>query len=408
MTVSAVVGDRLAVSSHGDRNRDIEVLRAFAVGGVILHHQAVLLEGTPGLLPPGWPFGTGAGVDLFFVISGFVIGRSLLPRMAAAQPGKRQWRETLAFWVRRAFRLWPTAWVWLGVVLAVTAAYRFASPFLDFDRNVDATAAGVLHFANFRFGSVFGIEPYGATFQYWTLSLEEQFYFLLPLLVLVSRRWLAGVIIILIAIEPLRPLPLAVSITRTSALLLGVLIAILSTTQLHRKMSAAFAKAPRWLAFTLMLAGVVLVAWTAQAISTQTPGYYLVLALAAGACVLLASFNRNALGLPGPWTPVMMWIGSRSYALYVIHVPLFLVLGELVTSRLIAAGTTDAAVLLGVFAGGVALTTLLAELNYRLVEMPLRRFGVAVSDGIARGRGGVAVLTPAHSHETAPVHGKRA
>lgn len=368
-----------------EKNRDIEVLRAFAVFGVLLHHLAVLLAGTPGAAISFAPFDPSSGVDLFFVISGYVIARSLLPRLDAARAYRSSVREVCAFWVKRAFRLWPTAWVWLAIILVVAASWRFASEYLAVKPNVDAAIAGALHFANVRFAESFSAFPYGASFHYWTLSLEEQFYFLLPLVALISRRWLVPVLLVLIVVEMFRPLTILAVVTRTSALLTGVLVAIFSATRMHRSLSAAFAKVSGWIAFPVVLSTVLLVAWVSAATPTWVPFHYSYLAAAGGVCVLFASFDRGALCPPGPWPPALLWMGARSYAIYVIHVPAFLVLNELATTRLAAGDLAMPLVLLAISAGAFALVFALAELNFRIIETPLRRVGASLADRISRG-----------------------
>jgi peptidoglycan/LPS O-acetylase OafA/YrhL len=83
------------MEASSGRNPEIEVLRGVAVMLVILNHVEVLLPWHHGL---GWDFGGGlwCGVDLFFCISGYVIARSLLPRLRGAS-GEAFWREAGAF-----------------------------------------------------------------------------------------------------------------------------------------------------------------------------------------------------------------------------------------------------------------------------------------------------------------------
>src|SRR5579885_546467 len=96
---------------------DIEALRAVAILFVVFSHLPALLT---------WPnskldylhnyFAFWTGVDLFFAISGFVIARELVPKLAAAADGSSEqvWRIILAFWIKRAWRILPSAWTWIA------------------------------------------------------------------------------------------------------------------------------------------------------------------------------------------------------------------------------------------------------------------------------------------------------
>ena len=183
---------------------DIECLRALAVAAVLFHH----LQGALFYWNPAWlgnlfnRFSFWWGVDLFFAISGFVIARSLLPQLAAASrvPGA-SWRTVLAFWVRRAFRLLPSAWLWLALILVAVFAFNRSGVFGSVHANLQATLMGMANLANFRFADAFMHYEYGTSFTYWTLSLEEQFYLLLPLAAWVLRRHLVWFLLALIVLQ---------------------------------------------------------------------------------------------------------------------------------------------------------------------------------------------------------------
>jgi len=103
---------------------DIQVLRAVAIACVLVEHSWYNLlfhqEWLTWLLRhvPLW-----CGVDFFLVISGYVITSSLLPGVLAPVPA----RQVLArFWIRRAFRIWPAAWLWLA--LMVLGSLIFTDP----------------------------------------------------------------------------------------------------------------------------------------------------------------------------------------------------------------------------------------------------------------------------------------
>mgnify|MGYP003378655985 CR=1 FL=1 len=99
--------------------QDIEVLRGIAVLFVCVEHMHMnLFAWVPGQWHQmfyGWS-GMWSGVDLFFVISGFVIARDLVPRLAATGSTHERLVVSVAFWIRRAWRLIPSAWWGLGVI----------------------------------------------------------------------------------------------------------------------------------------------------------------------------------------------------------------------------------------------------------------------------------------------------
>src|SRR5690606_17260551 len=203
---------------------DIEILRALAVIGVVIHHARTDLFtwSSPGLERLGVFFGGWVGVDLFFAISGFVIGRSLLARLLAAGNNRLDSAQViLAFWVRRAWRLLPSAWLWLLLILAGAIAFRESGTFGDLRANLEATVAGFLQIANLRFLETFMRSEYGASFVYWSLSLEEQFYLLLPIVVLLSRRWLVPVLLFIVIYQLLQERTLAMMMFRCDGMLLG-------------------------------------------------------------------------------------------------------------------------------------------------------------------------------------------
>ena len=106
--------------------QDIEVLRGIAVLFVCVEHMHMnLFAWVPGQwhqMLYGWS-GMWSGVDLFFVISGFVIARDLVPRLAATGSTHERLVVSVAFWIRRAWRLIPSAWWWLGVILVACVVF---------------------------------------------------------------------------------------------------------------------------------------------------------------------------------------------------------------------------------------------------------------------------------------------
>ena len=101
------------------RIADIELLRGIAIVFVLIEHIRInLLTWTGGEGTPLYHyFGFWTGVDLFFAISGFVIARSLLRSLDGTSGFTEFFNVAIAFWVRRAWRLLPSAWLWLGLIM---------------------------------------------------------------------------------------------------------------------------------------------------------------------------------------------------------------------------------------------------------------------------------------------------
>ena len=366
------------------RNRDIECLRAVAVLGVAFHH----MQGN--LFHPGIPWIAGLfrhaqfwfGVDLFFAISGFVIARSLLPQMAAHAGNARQQAGVIgAFWIRRFWRLLPSAWMWLGLILLATVACNRSGVFGSVHANLMATLAGMFDVANFRFADAIFRYEYGASFVYWSLSLEEQFYLLLPLLVIVLRRRIDLLMVALVLLQLcLFRTTLLMSI-RTDALALGVLLAIAAPGRMHAALSPRFLlrlRALRVLPPCLLLACL---AWLASTGGQQAlPFRISAIAAVSAILVWLASYDSDYLLPEGCFKRMLVWIGARSYAIYLVHVPAYFLLRELCFR--LGASVTVPTWLLALLA--IGLIALLADLNYRCLEQPLRERGRRLAESFGR------------------------
>jgi hypothetical protein len=139
------------------RNTDIEVLRAVAISFTLCAHLIW------GLLPKIGSLGLKlqsmlrfwTGVDLFFGISGFIITCSLIEIMqdenladGTARP--RGWRDFLEvavpFWIRRVFRLLPSAWLWILITLLLATTFNFHTSFGTLRDNLHEAGAAVLNF----------------------------------------------------------------------------------------------------------------------------------------------------------------------------------------------------------------------------------------------------------------------
>ncbi len=322
------------------RRLDVEGLRAVAVLAVVLFHS-----GVPGV------DGGYVGVDVFYVISGFLI-TGLLRREIAATG-----RVSLpAFYARRARRILPAATLVLVVTVAVSAAVM--SPLRLHLVAQDALACA-LFVGNWRFAAVgtdylAGSSAPSPLLHYWSLGVEEQFYLVWPVLVLLGtvlgRRW--------------RPaLPLALALVTAASFLLGWRWTTQSPPEAFftsparawelgvgglTALAAAGRPLPTWARTTAGWCGLAAIAVAVFGFSGSTPfpGVLAAIPVLGAALVLLAGSGRPA----GPTrllsiTPLVR-VGRVSYGWYLWHWPplvlLPVVLGEplTLTERLVVAAAS--------------------------------------------------------------------
>jgi peptidoglycan/LPS O-acetylase OafA/YrhL len=338
--------------------RDIEGLRAVAVLAVLLFHFGV--PGTQG----GY-----IGVDVFFVISGFLITSLLLDERTTT--GRVSLRD---FYARRIRRLLPIS----ATVLVVTAlaATRWLEPtrLADLARDIRAAALFVSNMVFAGRGTDYlGAElPPSAIQHYWSLAVEEQFYMIWPALiavVTVGARNVRGRVAA--AMSAVVVLSLGASIllveshpawsffglhTRAWELGLGSLLA--ATYRFTRRLDDRRRELISWIGF----AAIVVSVFTFGGVS-RFPGWIALVPVVATAMVLVGGDDntRGPVRLLG--TPFMQWVGQRSYSLYLWHWP------ALIIAEARASDELSFVDRLGV----LSLTVGLAELGYRLIEHPVRR-----------------------------------
>ena len=305
-----------------DQRADIQALRAVAVTLVMLNH-----------LWPGSVTGGYIGVDVFFVISGFLITSSLV-----SHPPRRP-RDLAAFWGRRVRRLLPAAC--LVLALTVGAVLRWGPQTLVADTAYQATASAI-YIQNWVLASnatdyFAASATHTAVQHYWSLSVEEQFYIVWPILILVLAwlvrrlhwRWslqvgLGAMVVASLAVSVwyTNSVPSAayfVTYTRAWELAAGGLLAVLVARGLNVRSRAA-----RTILAWGGLAAIVVCALLLNA-STRFPGY-IAAAPVAGALAIIAAGSDGDHG--SPWTlwragPVQ-WLGDISYSVYLWHWPVII------------------------------------------------------------------------------------
>lgn len=371
------------------RIQDIELLRGLAVLFVLFEHTRINLIGQPS---QALDFiythvGCWTGVDLFFAISGFVIARDLLPRLQRSDGVAAFFITARNFWIRRAWRLWPSAWFWLALLLLATMICNRSGVFSSFSINLDGSLAGLLNYANFRMMLKFGREELGPTFPYWSLSLEEQFYVLLPLMVWFCRRWLVSVLLVLVLLQffSSRHDSLLLMLTRSDALLLGVLLAIWSKHSSYRQYQPTWLQHRGWARYLVLLGLITGLAVIGSQQWQHVRLWVGIVALVAVVLVWVASYDRDYLMSDNAFKRALLWVGSRSYALYLTHIPAYLLSRE-IWYRITPVGTVfDVTYNVRLVITALLLVLLFSELNYRLIETPMRAYGKKMVDKMEQG-----------------------
>jgi peptidoglycan/LPS O-acetylase OafA/YrhL len=341
---------------------DIQGLRAVAVLGVLADHLA------------GWPRGSFIGVDVFFVISGYLITGILVREYES--------RETISFrgfYTRRIKRILPAA---LFVIGATVLATRVLAGSDRYHSAASDAISAVFFTANWHFANV-GINYFNQALppsplqHYWSLSVEEQFYFVWPWLLLgvllIGRRlrfWRAGHtrLIAGIAITLICAVSLWWAFAQTASnptvayfstfvraweLGLGAFVAITA---------GAIARIDARLRTVIAVAGLVgvLVSLFVVGSSPGFPAPWALLPTLSAAAVIAASTESRAL-LPLT-NPVSQYVGKISYSLYLWHFPVVVLIVTVVPQYSFA-----------YWVGGLVLIFGLAIASFHLLEDPARR-----------------------------------
>jgi peptidoglycan/LPS O-acetylase OafA/YrhL len=368
---------------------DIEFLRAVAIVVVTISHLPALFGWYgAGLTEVQATLNFGNGVDLFFVISGFVIARSFLRNFDRNGPNGLL-RSAAPFWIRRIFRIIPAAWFWIFFSLFAVVFLNQSGAFGAFVPTYSDALAAVLQVANIHSWECnYGIKPVCAIGGvpngiYWTLSLEEQFYLLFPfVMVFTPRRWLVPLLATAAAIQMFLPLGTFAPFIRSHGLIAGVLLALASQHPLYQMLDPRILARPlwKWTAFFVLLAlSLTITSATFSVVPFKSGMLTFVLA----AWVFIASFGKGY-AFPGGGhsrvKAVLLWIGARSYGLYLCHFCAFCLTRE-IWFRLGFVGVDGSATLAYGLTAAVLLY-LFAEGTYRMIERPCQARGHVLSQRV--------------------------
>jgi peptidoglycan/LPS O-acetylase OafA/YrhL len=363
----------------------LDGLRALAVLAVFVYH----FHNGGGWLPGGF-----LGVDIFFVISGYLITSLLLSEF------RKEGRvDLVAFWLRRARRLLPAVGVLIAVVMVLGAFFDFgqistlrgqALASMGYVTNWELIFSHQSYFQEFARPSLFR--------HLWSLAVEEQFYLLWPLVFAACmtrfghRRVVVGVIagaiasslLMAILFDPANPNRVFYGTdTRATPLLVGVALAFFWHPERLKPKTGMLAPIALDVVGVFGLAMVLVTFLTVHDfdLSLYHGGFLLLslwTALLIAALAHPAAHLGRVVGNPG-----MRWLGLRSYSFYLWHWPVL----ELTRPGIDV--PLHGPVL---FALQLAATLALADLSYRYVEQPFRRStSWQRPDWLRIGRVGIAV-----------------
>lgn len=329
---------------------DIDGLRAVAVLAIVLFHL------NPATLTGGF-----IGVDIFFVISGFLITSNIYRDLQS------EGFSFLDFYARRIRRLYPALIVTVLVTLAAAFLFLFPS---ELEKTARGAVATVLYVSNIFFYdkiNYFTVGEVRPLLHTWSLAVEEQYYLIFPLILVLLYRFARRAIIpalFLIAIFSLGFAEYLIRVDASAAFywspprfwefMAGSLIVFLP----HRPL-------PRPMADGAVIAGLfaILVAILAFTPTSPVPGLLALLPVCGTALIIYAGQQRGLAASALLSLPPMRFFGRISYSLYLVHWPLIV----------ITEATYQAGLFLPAQIGLLFASILLAWLSYRYVELPVRQ-----------------------------------
>ncbi len=334
--------------------RDIDGLRALAVIPVVLYHARL------------GPFTGGfIGVDVFFVISGYLITSLITEEM------RQDKFSIIKFYERRVRQILPALFLVILCTCAAAAWLMMPGQFDNFGKSVASTSIFSSNILFWRQAGYFAAPAADKPLLHtWSLAVEEQFYIAFPLLLFVIRRWLKGGWVVWLV--PAAMISFAVCLwgtthkpeatfylapTRAWELLVGSLLALETVPELGHRLWRELAG----------LVGLGLVAWGVVTFTPQTsfPGANGLFPVGGAALIIYSGGGGETIVSRLLSTKVLVAIGLISYSLYLWHWPLIVFVSSWNIFEL-------SSIQMGAV---VAASFVLAALSWKFVELPFRRKG---------------------------------
>lgn len=334
---------------------DIDGLRAIAVLAVLFYHA------TPTALPGGF-----LGVDIFFVISGFLITKIIIREYSSGV------FSVSNFYIRRINRLFPALILVIVCALGFGSLTLFAKEYEHLGRHAVSAILFILNFRLINESGYFDVASHAKPLLHlWSLSIEEQFYLIWPLLITLALRlgirmsWVCS-----IAIAALLVLAMNLNArnpdgayfhpaARFWELLIGASLAF--TEQAKEQNPPLISRTRLFHANIISLIGILSITWSFLLWdkSHRHPGIWTLLPTLGAAAII---YNKQTLISKALSLKPLVWIGLISYPLYLWHWPILSYI------RIMESGKPPGAYI----SAGILLSIILAGATYVLLERPLR------------------------------------
>ncbi len=300
---------------------EIDGLRAIAVGAVILYHAKITIFGHQ-------PFQGGfIGVDIFFVISGYLITSIILKELVTS--GSFSFKY---FYERRARRILPALLFVMLASLPFAWMYLLPSSFVDFSKSIlyslGFSSNLYFHYSGQVYDAIDGLfKPFLHT---WSLSVEEQYYILFPIILLATFKYFKQYLIRILLLGFIISLGLAIWTsknypslsfyfihTRMWELLAGSILAYYEISKGHRSKNGT-------LNLILPSVGLILIVQSIFIFNDEMfhPSFYTLIAII-GVCLIIWFSCKDEIVTKILSTKIFVGIGLISYSLYLWHYPIF-------------------------------------------------------------------------------------
>jgi peptidoglycan/LPS O-acetylase OafA/YrhL len=338
---------------------DIDGLRAVAVLSVLAFHAGI------GIVSGGF-----VGVDVFFVISGYLISYIVFSEIAASR------FSIIAFYERRIRRIFPALFGMLIVLTALATVYLLPNELVDYAKSMLAATGSVSNFYFWQHSGYFDSHNTNPLLHTWSLAVEEQFYIVFPLFLVIVRRlfsrWLRVSVVVLFFVSLLisavvvpysQATAFYMPYTRAWELLLGTVLSLKMFPRIHSVMLRNLA----------VFAGIGMIGYSACFYTSTTPfpGLSALVPCIGSALIIGAGESGPSLvSAVLSWRPVV-FIGLISYSLYLWHWPVIILSGLGIfampgeTAGLLSRGHSEKLLM-------ILISIAIGALSWRFIERPFR------------------------------------